>query len=274
MRLSFSLGMTQLLPALTCGPALHILLPSSSQARNRDEPKPAALVNVRKPRSESMRTGLMVVAILCMPLLAAAQDPLTVDPGHYKVLLENDHVRVLKIKYGAHEKSVLHEHPDAVAVFLTDSDAKFTSPDGTSTPASRKAGEVQFAPSGKHLPENVGDKPFEVVLVELKGKQAPAAAVSLDAVKVDPEHHEVVLENERVRVLRIKFAAHDKTKEHEHPESVAIFLTGGESKVTTADGKTRKGGGEAGGATWLARERHVVENPHAKPAEVILVELK
>jgi quercetin dioxygenase-like cupin family protein len=221
-----------------------------------------------------MRKSLLLIAVLCIPLVAAAQDPLTADPKHYKVLLENDQVRVLKIKYGAHEKSVMHEHPDAVAVFLTDNNATFTSPDGTSAPASRKMGDVMFTPAGKHLPENVGDKPFEVVLVELKGRPAPADAVSLDAVRVDPEHHEVVLENDRVRVLRIKFAAHDKTKEHEHPSSVAVFMTGGPSKVTTADGKTRTGGGEAGGASWLARERHVVENPGAEPAEVILIELK
>jgi hypothetical protein len=37
-----------------------------------------------------------------------------------------------------------------------------------------KPGQAQFTPAGKHLPENVGDKPFELVLVELKAK--PAAA--------------------------------------------------------------------------------------------------
>ena len=35
-----------------------------------------------------------------------------------------------------------------------------------------KAGEVQMTPAGLHLPENVGDKPMELILVELKGKPA------------------------------------------------------------------------------------------------------
>ena len=32
-----------------------------------------------------------------------------------------------------------------------------------------KAGEAQFTPAGVHTPTNVGDKPFDAILVELKG---------------------------------------------------------------------------------------------------------
>jgi hypothetical protein len=48
---------------------------------------------------------------------ALAQDPVKVDPQHYKVIFENDQVRVLKIHYGPHEKSVMHSHPDSVVVY-------------------------------------------------------------------------------------------------------------------------------------------------------------
>jgi len=43
-----------------------------------------------------------------------------VDPKHYTVVSENDQVRILKVHYGPHEKSVMHSHPATVAVFLTD----------------------------------------------------------------------------------------------------------------------------------------------------------
>jgi quercetin dioxygenase-like cupin family protein len=99
---------------------------------------------------------------------AVAQDPIVVDAKHYKVMFENEQVRILKITYGPKEKSVMHEHPNAVAVFLTDGQIKFELPDGKSQDAAVKAGQAMFTPGGKHLPENVGDKPFEVVLVELK----------------------------------------------------------------------------------------------------------
>ena len=101
---------------------------------------------------------------------AVAQDPTVVDAQHYKVMFENDQVRVLKITYGPKEKSVMHEHPNGVAVFITDGQIKFGLPDGKSQDAAVKAGQAMFAPAGKHLPENVGDKTFEVVLVELKTK--------------------------------------------------------------------------------------------------------
>jgi quercetin dioxygenase-like cupin family protein len=106
--------------------------------------------------------------------VATAQDPVKVDAKHYKVEFENDKVRVLRITYGPHEKSVMHHHPANVAVFLTDGQSRFTMPDGKTQDAPVKAGSIQWSEAGKHLPENVGDKPFELILVELKTKEAPA----------------------------------------------------------------------------------------------------
>jgi len=120
-----------------------------------------------------MRQVLSLVAILCLqslPLLA--QDPVKVDSKHYQVLFENDQVRVLKINYGSHEKSTMHEHPAGIAVFLTDQKVKFTLADGKAVEREGKAGSALWLPSEKHLPENLGDKPMEVVLVELKTKGA------------------------------------------------------------------------------------------------------
>jgi quercetin dioxygenase-like cupin family protein len=107
---------------------------------------------------------------------AMAQDPVKVDAKHYKVEFENDQVRVLRITYGPHEKSVMHAHPASVAVFLSDVSVKFTLPDGKTASSDVKAGMAQWEAGGKHLPENVGDKPFELILVELKGKHAAAKA--------------------------------------------------------------------------------------------------
>src|SRR6267143_2366795 len=103
---------------------------------------------------------------------AMAQDPVKVDAKHYKVEFENDKVRVLRINYGPHEKSVMHSHPSSVAVFLTDGSTKFTLADGKTLNSDVKAGRVVWEAGGKHLPENLGDKPFELILVELKGKHA------------------------------------------------------------------------------------------------------
>jgi len=95
-------------------------------------------------------------------------DPVKLDPKHYKVVINNDQVRVLRAKYGPHEKSVMHEHPASVAVFMIDGHVKFTLPDGTSQDTNSKAHDASWADAGKHLPENAGDQPTEVIVIELK----------------------------------------------------------------------------------------------------------
>jgi quercetin dioxygenase-like cupin family protein len=95
-------------------------------------------------------------------------DPVTVDPKHYKVELENDRVRVLRIKYGAHDKSVMHCHSAGVLICLTEFHGRFTLPDGKTEERRGKAGETIWTPLEEHLPENLSDKPLEILLIELK----------------------------------------------------------------------------------------------------------
>ena len=66
-----------------------------------------------------------------------AQDAVQVDPKHYKVELENDRVRVVRIRYGPREKSVMHQHPPGLGVFITSANFKFTYPDGKDRKSTR-----------------------------------------------------------------------------------------------------------------------------------------
>jgi len=115
---------------------------------------------------------LIAVAAFIFTQSLWAQEPTKVDSKHYKVVFENDSVRVLRITYGPHEKSVMHDHPNGVVVFLTDFSSRFTLPDGKTVDNTGKAGQAIWAPAGKHLPENLGDKALEVILVELKPHKA------------------------------------------------------------------------------------------------------
>ena len=116
----------------------------------------------------------LFVLALAVPA-ALAQDAAKVDSQHYKVESENSRVRVLRVKYGPHEKSVMHGHPDLVAIFLTDGRVKFTYPGGKTEVREMKAGQTLFTPAVKHLPENLGDSDMDIILVELKTpKRRPA----------------------------------------------------------------------------------------------------
>ena len=122
------------------------------------------------------RLALCVAAVcLCSVTILSAQDAVKVDPKHYTVVSENDQVRILKVHYGPHEKSVMHSHPNTVAVFLTDAKGTFTFPDGKKQDFAVKAGDSQYSPAASHLPENTGDKAMELIVVELKGKTAKTA---------------------------------------------------------------------------------------------------
>lgn len=97
------------------------------------------------------------------------RDAVAVDPKHYKVELENDKVRVVRITYDGREKSVMHQHPPGVGIFITDAGFKFTYPDGKSENIEAKSGEfIWFGEPWEHLPENLGDEHTEVVYVEVK----------------------------------------------------------------------------------------------------------
>jgi len=99
---------------------------------------------------------------------ALAQDPVKVDPQHYKVEFENANVRVLRVKIGAGEKSIMHRHPNAVAIFQTNGRSRFTFPDGKTEERDIVAGQAIWTPATIHQPENIGSEAFEVILVELK----------------------------------------------------------------------------------------------------------
>ena len=123
-----------------------------------------------------MKQTLLAVGVaVAIAAPALAQDAVKVDPKHYKVLAENERVRVLKVSYGAGEKSVMHEHPDVFVVYLTDAKARFTLPDGTAPEVTGKPGEAMAMPATKHQPANIGTAAMEAVVVEVKpGVPTPA----------------------------------------------------------------------------------------------------
>ena len=99
----------------------------------------------------------------------AERDAVQADPRHCTVEAEDDRVRVLRVRYGGGDRSVLHSHPAGVAIFLTAGHVRFNDQGGGPQEVQGQAGEVVLMPGTTHQPENLGGQPFEVILVELKG---------------------------------------------------------------------------------------------------------
>lgn len=111
---------------------------------------------------------LIAVALLVYVAAAVAQDPVKVDPKHYKVTMENDNVRVLRISVPPHESAPMHSHPASVLIWITDSHIKLVHPDGKTEEAFRKAGQTNWSETEVHAGENIGDTVSECVQVEFK----------------------------------------------------------------------------------------------------------
>ncbi len=97
-----------------------------------------------------------------------AGDAVSVVPDLYKVLFENDRMRVLETRYGPGVTSAMHSHPDLVAVAVTPAKAKLTLADGQAVDMEFKVGEPVFVEAQEHTVENTGTSEFRVILVELK----------------------------------------------------------------------------------------------------------
>lgn len=213
--------------------------------------------------------------VMACAVPALAQDPVKVDPNHYKVEFENASVRVLRVKVGPGEKSVMHRHPNAVAIFQTGGRVKFTFPDGKTEERDIVAGQTLWTPAIKHQPENIGSTEFEVVLVELKPRRAARRSASRqDPVKVDSNHYKVEFENANVRVLRVNVPAGEKSVMHSHPNAIAIFQTDGRVRFTFIDVKPEERDLSAGQVLWTPAITHLPQNIGSSAFEVILVELK
>lgn len=220
------------------------------------------------------RLFLTIAVVLLTGVRGAAQDPVKVSPAEVKIEVENDLVRVLRVKRAAHAKGPVHEHPAAVVIYMTDVRVKIHGADGSVQDVTRKKGLADFNPATKHADENVSDQPFEVVVIELKSGPGNPLPLPLDAVKVDPKHNVVEIENERVRVIRILREPHAKMPLHEHGRYVSVALTDVGSRTTFPDGTTRENQRKAGEVGWRDPVKHSIENLGDQRMEEIQVEIK
>jgi hypothetical protein len=114
--------------------------------------------------------GIASSALVAQRGTGSVPDAVRADPAHYSVSFENELVRLLRVKYGPGEKSVMHRHSASCVVFLTDQTFNFTLPDGTTEPASVPGGALGCSDGNVHLPQNIGAAAAEFIMVEFKDR--------------------------------------------------------------------------------------------------------
>jgi len=226
-------------------------------------------------RSIRVTTGVALFALWAFCAASAmAQDPVKVAPDVYKVRLDNAKVRVLEVTGRAGQKAPMHHHPGYVVYNLADGSVRFIDAKGMATDAPLKTGEAMWRDAEDHASEIVSD--IHALLFELKGvpSKRKAAAPANDAMKIDPSHFKVLLDNERVRVLEFTAAAGDKSPMHAHPDYITYNLSASKTTFTYPKGKPVEAVSAAGEVRWHKAETHAGQNTGTTELHVLIVELK
>ncbi len=95
-----------------------------------------------------------------------------------------------------------------------------------------------------------------------------------DPVVTDGDKYSVVLENERVRVLRYHDKPGDSTLQHSHPDYVLYAESSFKRRLTFPDGRKQEVDVKAGSIAWIKAHMHIGENIGDTNTDVIIVELK
>lgn len=95
-----------------------------------------------------------------------------------------------------------------------------------------------------------------------------------DAVTIAPHLHEVIFENDKMRVLKVTVKPGDKADMHWHPENINYILRPGKLRFTKPDGSTADIELTEGQVTSSPESLHAVENIGETEVQTVQVELK
>jgi quercetin dioxygenase-like cupin family protein len=107
-------------------------------------------------------------------------DPVVTNAEHYKVVFENDRVRVLQYSDQPGDVTTPHQHPDSVMYTLSSFRRRLVSGD-VQREVALDAGLVTWLPAQEHHGENIGDTPTHVLFVELKGTDQAGVRLASEA---------------------------------------------------------------------------------------------
>jgi beta-alanine degradation protein BauB len=106
-------------------------------------------------------------------------DPTVTAPDKYKVVFENDRVRVLEYRDEPGQKTSPHEHPDSIMHTLSSFRRRLIGGGGESRDVTLAQGETRWLDAQTHSGENIGDTPTHVLFVELKTAGTPGGRAPL-----------------------------------------------------------------------------------------------
>lgn len=102
------------------------------------------------------------------PEVLKGKDALESDPKHYRLELENDRMRVLRLTLKGGEAVPVHDDRDALFVCLKECHIRLTQPGGRSQDIHMQAGESRWMYADTRSERNLSAQPLELLVIETK----------------------------------------------------------------------------------------------------------
>ena len=218
---------------------------------------------------------MKIISLLALAALtAAAQDPVKVAAKNYKIIAENENVRILEANLAPGAKTATHAHPALMVVMLQAGPTKWTMPDGKveQSAPDGKRGDVGYMPAQTHVSENMGKTALKAILVEFK-KPAPSAAQAKKAPTVT--NCKVVADSPHATAQLCTDPPGSKGNSHTHASDwVVVAMNDGAVEFVDDKGKKRTMSVKKDSATLNKPETHAPVNSGKASTEAILIDLK
>jgi quercetin dioxygenase-like cupin family protein len=215
-----------------------------------------------------MKTRCCLILIVCASAAFAQRS----------IVVENEWVRIPNVTVQPGHTTGFHVHTmNRVMVYLNEGGQTLEMEAGGKREETWKAGQALWSPAiGRHRVLVSAPKPVTIVEIELRKPVPPSPALTeLDPLKVDPKHYKVEMENEQVRVVRVRIPAGETAPmHHQARKRVVVYITDADFEQTTSDGKTVQSRQKAGDVIWSEAEVKHRELNRGGAFEGLVVELK
>ncbi len=165
--------------------------------------------------------------------------PEEVSPDVYKVLLDNEDVKVLEVTFEPGQSDNMHDHYPVTFYLLQGGKAQVTMPDGTVNEREIPSGFTGHQlEKVRHQVKNIGDSTIKLILVERKREQSTNYSEEklILPEEVSPDRYEVLLENEDIKAVMVTFPPGQGDNMHEHGVTTYYAVKGGKMQNILADG--------------------------------------
>ena len=225
---------------------------------------------------------LLISTVLLFFISCSSSDisllPEKVSPDVYKVLLENDDIKILEVTFAPGQSDNMHEHYPATVYIVEGGKAQVTLPDGTVNEINPPSDFILHNPEkAKHQVKNIGDNTMKIILFERKNTRTVTDTKEelILPEEVSPDVYKVLLDNDEVKVTEVTFKPGQGDEMHQHGVMSIYGIKGGILQNTSPDGTVREmevADGFVGHRNTVTT--HQMKNIGDTTVKVILVEHK